>query len=65
MPPVKIAISDLRPGMYLVDTQADWQKEPFLYSKEGVIRSMEEIAAILEQGYTEAYYDPSQSVESI
>ena len=57
----KIAISDLRPGMYLVDTQADWQKEPFLYSKEGVIRSMEEIAAILEQGYTEAYYDPSQS----
>lgn len=61
MPPVRIPACDLRPGMYLVDTGADWQKEPFLYSHEGVVKSMGEIATILEQGYTEAYYDPDQS----
>lgn len=61
MPPVKISAADMRPGMYLVDTKADWRKEPFLYSREGIVRSMGEITTILEQGYTEVYYDPAQS----
>ena len=61
MPPVRIPASDLRPGMYIVDTGADWHKEPFLFSREGLITSMGEITTILEQGYTEAYYDPAQS----
>lgn len=61
MPPIKIAIADLRPGMYIIDSKTDWSKEPFLYSKEGLIRSSDEIATILQQGFTEAYYDPAQS----
>lgn len=61
MPPIKIAVADLCPGMYVIDSHTDWSKEPFLYSKEGIIRSADEIATILQQGYTEAYYDPDQS----
>lgn len=47
--------------MYIVATAASWHHRPFLYAKEGLIRSEEEIADILAQGYVEAYYDPDKS----
>lgn len=61
MPPVKISTSDLRPGMYVVDTKADWQNEPYLYPNEGLLGSMDDITTILMHGYKEVYYDPEQS----
>lgn len=61
MPPVKIAVADLCPGMFIVDMGIPWLQAPLLYTKEGLIASEEEIADILKQGYAEAYYDPEQS----
>ena len=61
MPPIKIAVADLQPGMYVVDTGISWLKAPMLYAEQGLIASEEKIAEIIGQGYTEAYYDPEQS----
>ncbi len=61
MPVLHVSVDDLRPGMYIVDTGASWIDHPYLYAKEGVIRSQAEIAEIIQQGFAEAYYDPEQS----
>ena len=58
---VHISVSDMRPGMYIVDTKASWVDHPYLYSKEGLIRSHEDLVEIINKGYAEAYYDPEQS----
>ncbi|MCR4665693.1 MAG: HD-GYP domain-containing protein [Desulfovibrio sp.] len=47
--------------MYIVNTGASWLEHPYLYTKEGLIRSQAEIAEIINQGFSEAYYDPDQS----
>lgn len=56
----KIAITDLRPGMYVVRPDISWIKAPLLYMEEGFISSEEEIAEISRQGYREVYHDPSR-----
>ena len=61
MPVQHISVNDLRPGMYIVDTGASWIDHPYLYAKEGLIRSQTEVTEIIHQGYAEAYYDPEQS----
>ncbi len=61
MPVQHISVNDLRPGMYIVDTGASWIDHPYLYAKEGLIRSQTEVLEIIHQGYAEAYYDPEQS----
>ncbi len=61
MPPLKIAVADLQPGMYVIDTGISWLKAPMLYAEEGLIASEEKIAEIIGLGYTEAYYEPEQS----
>ena len=61
MPVVHISVNDLRPGMYIVDTGISWIARPYLYAKEGVIRSQAEIVEIIHQGFAEAYYDTEQS----
>ncbi|MCR5814153.1 MAG: HD-GYP domain-containing protein [Desulfovibrio sp.] len=47
--------------MYIVDTGVSWIDRPFLYAKEGMIRSQAEIVEIIHQGFAEAYYDTEQS----
>ena len=41
MLPIKIAVADLQPGMYVVDTGISWLKAPMLYAEEGLIASEE------------------------
>ena len=61
MPLIKIPISTLRPGMYIVDPGISWLKAPLLYMQEGFLASDEEINGIILQGFAEAYYDPERS----
>ncbi|THB66004.1 MAG: HD-GYP domain-containing protein [Desulfovibrio sp.] len=60
----KIAAQDLKVGMYVVDTGLDWTEHPYLYSQEGVIRSWNQIATLLADGFTEAFVDPARSEDS-
>lgn len=61
MPLIKISVSTLRPGMYIVDPGISWLKAPLLYMQEGILSSKDEIDSIILQGFAEAYYDPERS----
>lgn len=61
MPLIKIPVSTLRPGMYIVDPGISWLKAPLLYMQEGILSSNDEINSIILQGFAEAYYDPERS----
>ena len=61
MPLIKIPVSTLRPGMYIVDPGISWLKAPLLYMQEGILSSKDEINSIILQGFAEAYYDPERS----
>ena len=63
MSTVHISTNELRPGMYIIPTDALWPNRPFLYSKGGFITSRAEIEDIIAQGYIEAFYDPDKSYE--
>ena len=58
---IKIPVSTLRPGMYIVDPGISWLKAPLLYMQEGILASADEINGIILQGFAEAYYDPERS----
>lgn len=62
MKPIKISVTQLRQGMWLVEPTTSWINAPFVYGKSGVIKSAEQIKHIIAAGYTEAYYDPARSV---
>ncbi|MBU1247822.1 MAG: HD-GYP domain-containing protein [Proteobacteria bacterium] len=50
----RIPIADLRPGMRVARLESDaWMQDPTLYTREGTIRSAEDVASILRQGYRE------------
>ena len=55
----KIATQKLCPGMYVVDTGVSWLQHPYLYSSNGELTA-QELASLLEEGYTEAYIDLSR-----
>ncbi len=57
----KVATEDLRPGMYVVDAGLSWVDYPLLYQGEGVVADQAAVDAILEEGYREAFIDPSRS----
>ena len=61
MASVRISISRLKPGMFVVDAGISWIEEPHLYQQEGFITSEAEIKAIKRQGFAEACYDPTRS----
>ena len=46
--------------MYIVNPGISWLKSPLLYMQEGLISSHADIHAIMRQGYTEVYHDPSR-----
>lgn len=64
MPLIKIPVTTLRPGMYVVDPGISWLKAPLLFMQEGHIATQDEINDIILQGYAEAYYDPERSYEA-
>lgn len=57
---VKITISEIKPGMFIVNPGISWMKAPLLYMQEGLITSREEINHIIKQGFSEAYHDPDR-----
>ena len=61
MPVLHVSVEDLRPGMYIVDMGLSWIDHPYLYAKEGLIRSHAQIVEIIHQGFSEAYYDTEKS----
>lgn len=62
MAAVRIPVSSLKPGMFLVDPGASWLQEPLLYMREGRIADQEEINSIISQGFAEAVYDPDRAL---
>ncbi|UZP67000.1 HD-GYP domain-containing protein [Desulfovibrio mangrovi] len=61
----KIAIDDIRPGMYVVDSGLSWLEYPYLYMKEGMISSQITLNAIISEGYTEAVIDTELSMGAV
>ncbi len=53
----KIAIQDLRPGMYVVNSGLSWIEYPYLYMREGVVATEDAVRAIAAEGFTEAVID--------
>lgn len=60
-----IYVTDLKPGMRIVDPGIDWQTRPYLYASERFIDSENTIQQILAQGYREVYIDLALSDERI
>jgi len=56
----KIPTSELRVGMFVVDTGMSWIDNPFLFSEEGTIVALEKVHAILNEGYKEVFIDPER-----
>ena len=61
----KIAARDLEPGMFVVDLGLSWLDNPYLYSEEGLIGTKTTVANVQEEGFLEAYVDPSRSLVPI
>lgn len=60
MAAVKITVSEIKPGMFIVNPGISWMKAPLLYMQEGLITSHEEIDYIIKQGFLEVYHDPAR-----
>lgn len=56
-----ISVSDLKPGMQVVDPGLDWISHPYLYMADVFIDSEESIRRIVDEGYQEVYIDPERS----
>ena len=62
---LKIKVDDLKPGMHITDLGLSPIEYPHVFHAEGVIRTVEQIAAIKQKGYTEAFVDDKKSLISI
>jgi putative nucleotidyltransferase with HDIG domain len=51
----EVPISELRPGMYVVDTGLSWMDRPFVYSTEGRIFGPDDVRRIQGEGYLTAF----------
>lgn len=60
-----IHVTDLKPGMRVVDPGIDWQTRPYLYASDRFIDSEDTIRQILAQGYREVYIDLALSESRI
>ncbi|MDR1490742.1 MAG: HD-GYP domain-containing protein [Desulfovibrio sp.] len=56
-----IHVSELKPGMYVVDAGITWASRPYLYMKEGLITTEEQARRIADEGYLESYIDLTRS----
>lgn len=50
-------ISELKAGMKVVDPGLNWLAHPYLYMKDQVIRSEQEVREIAQEGYLEVYVE--------
>ena len=53
----KIPVTELSPGMFVVDSGLSWLEHPYLFSQEGEIKSLAAVREIAEAGYTETFID--------
>jgi putative nucleotidyltransferase with HDIG domain len=53
----KIAVAELKVGMFVEDIGLSWIEAPFLYSRRGLVRSATEIQTILHEGYKDVFID--------
>ncbi|WP_027186410.1 HD-GYP domain-containing protein [Desulfovibrio inopinatus] len=53
----RISVTELRVGMYVVDTGLSWIEHPNLYSVEGEIFSEAERVAICQEGYKDVFVE--------
>ncbi|WP_027183043.1 HD-GYP domain-containing protein [Desulfovibrio inopinatus] len=59
--PVRVQVKDLKVGMFVVDVGLSWLDHPYLFCQEGPIDASTDIAAIADDGFTEAFVDPERS----
>lgn len=58
----KIAVDQLKPGMYVCDLGSDWMAHPFLRSKF-MVKDDAQIQKILASGIHEVYIDPTHGLD--
>lgn len=56
-----IHISQLRPGMYVINPGLDWRSHPYLYMEERYVDAQSVIERIRDEGYLEMYIDLARS----
>ena len=62
MSAVRIPITELQPGMYVLNPGSSWLKDPLIYMNEGVVTDQAQIRAIIQQGFVEVFHDPERAV---
>lgn len=60
----KINVTELKPGMVVVDPKLSWVISPYLYTTAGPVRSDEEVAAIVKEGFLEVYIQDERDKSS-
>lgn len=63
MSSVRIPITKLQPGMYVLNPGTSWLNDPLLYMREGVVTDQAQIKAIIQQGFVEVLHDPERAVQ--
>ena len=58
----RVAIGDVRPGMYIVGLDRSWLHTPFLFHRK-LIQSSEEIDQLKKHGIREVVIDPARGVD--
>ena len=58
----RLAIGDVRPGMYIVGLDRSWLQTPFLFHRK-LIQSSEEIDQLKRHGIREVVIDPARGVD--
>ena len=58
----RVAIGDVRPGMYIVGLDRSWLQTPFLFHRK-LIQSSEEIDQLKRHGIREVVIDPARGVD--
>lgn len=53
----KIHITDLKPGMNVIDPGLSWHEWPYLFSSPGVVSTQKEIDIIIEEGFLEVFVE--------
>lgn len=61
----KISAPDLQPGMYVVNLNLSPLEFPQVYCQEGLLLSLSQTAAIVREGYREAFVDDEKSTVPI
>jgi putative nucleotidyltransferase with HDIG domain len=59
----KIPIKELRPGMKVLSIDMPWLLQPTVYATEGVIESIDHIAKIIADGFTETFIDDGSDTD--